>query len=1245
MVDNAKAFERIRLGSDKFPEFKDAPNLIEIQLDGYKDFLQLDKVLSGEDPDPKFGLEKLFRKYFPIVSQDGSLVLDYKGYFIDPMDIYTMKSETECKRRGLSYSIPVKVKISLEKKDGEIQEKDIFFGDFPLMTERGTFIINGAERVVVSSIVRSPGIILGPLKTAGAKKIDKAFYGADLYPNLGSKLAIILERSTSFDSGLPSEGKSSKINSRTNNIISVISPRGEGTKSFNNFTIPVTFLMRIMGLEKRDDIVSTFYDGEIIDTDSYSGSFPRFLYKDVVVNDTVMYTAGQEVETLELSALHDCGINEVEVVDTKETNLDDSVDMAVLRTLKEEILYTYAAYIGESEKRTFSYKKVDYDEALKIYKEEGEEFKKLYISYVDEKWKTFVPQNIRAQVEDGSENVIGYIRSYFSDKNRFDFSYVGRYKLNKKYFGNDEGKYLDEENSSLTLTDVIESTRLLIKLTSGKILPDDQDSLGNRRIRTSRELLENTLNDSFNKVVKAAREKMGIATDDVKPQDLLGIKPIVASIREFFGASQLSQFMDQVNPIAELSQKRRISAIGPKGGIKRENARQLFDVRNVNYTHYGKICPIETPEGGNIGLILTLANYGRINKHGFIETPYRKVVDGKVENKVEYLDAIGEEKTIIAQGNAEVKDDGNGEFEFVKDKVSVRDNKNLDYITIEKNKVDYMDVSPKQVVSTAASLIPFLEHDDANRALMGSNMQRQAVPLLFPETPRVGTGMEKRSAYDSCIMVKARRAGVVTYVSSTTIKVRPDERESEDELDYYELRKFEASNADTCSNQRPLTNVGDRVKEGDILADGPSTDHGELALGRNMLVGFVPWNGYNYEDAVLISERVVSEDIYTSIHISEYEIERRETKLGEEVFTSDLPSVNDKATSHLDADGIVAIGTKVKSGDILVGKVTPKSESENTPEQKLLNSIFGEKSKDTKNASLIVPHGVEGVVIDIQRVTKKEELPAGALEMVKVYIATKRKLKQGDKMAGRHGNKGVVSRVLPIEDMPYMEDGTPLDICLNPLGVPSRMNIGQLMETELGWAAVENDEWYETPVFQSPDMDEIESKMKKAGLPLDSKVTLYDGRTGVPFVNKVFCGYIYYLKLHHLVDDKMHARSTGPYSLVTQQPLGGKANFGGQRLGEMEVWAFEAYGAANNLQELITVKSDDMTGRTNIYQAIVKGEAAETNEDLPEGFKILCQELRGLALDLGAYDSNGNLIPLTVKKNEKTHLYEKKKGR
>ena len=719
---------------------------------------------------------------------------------------------------------------------------------------------------------------------------------------------------------------------------------------------------------------------------------------------------------------------------------------------------------------------------------------------------------------------------------------------------------------------------------------------------------------------------MNLETGSVKPQDLISIKPIVAAIKEFFGSSQLSQFMDQVNPLAELTHKRRLNALGP-GGLSRDRAG--FEVRDVHYTHYGRICPIETPEGPNIGLIVSLANYTRINRHGFLETPYRRVVDGKVTDQYRFLDANDEEKYYIAQASAAFDEDG----QFLDKEVPVRHSG--DYSTRAPEEIRYMDISPKQVISVAASLIPFLEHDDANRALMGSNMQRQAVPLVFPETPRVGTGMEGKTAYDSGVLVKAHRSGVVSYVSSDKIIVIPTSSEIEGEMDVYEVQKYERTNQDTCFNQKPIVEVGQRVEVDQVLADGPATQHGELALGRNILVGFVPWHGYNYEDAVLISERVVKDDIFTSVHIKEFTTDIRETKLGPEKLTRDIPNTSEKMLEQLDADGIVRIGATVRPGSILVGKVTPKSESDTTPEFKLLNSIFGEKAKEVRDTSLKVPHGTEGTIIDIQRLKRSnnDELPPGVEETVKVLIATKRKLRQGDKMAGRHGNKGVVSKILPEEDMPFMEDGTPLDVCLNPLGVPSRMNIGQLMETQLGWAAVALDEWYSTPVFQSASMEQLEEKMREAGLPEDSKAILYDGQTGVPFVNPVFCGYIYYLKLHHLVDDKMHARSTGPYSLVTQQPLGGKAQFGGQRLGEMEVWALEAYGAANTLQELLTIKSDDMNGRVKIYESIVKGEPA-TTAGMPEAFNVLVQEIRGLALDMSVYDADGNLVPLTERDEE-----------
>jgi DNA-directed RNA polymerase subunit beta len=741
------------------------------------------------------------------------------------------------------------------------------------------------------------------------------------------------------------------------------------------------------------------------------------------------------------------------------------------------------------------------------------------------------------------------------------------------------------------------------------------------------ELLANSLKTAFSRMERIAKERMSLKeTDTVKPQDLISIKPIVAAVKEFFGSSQLSQFMDQVNPLAELTHKRRLNALGP-GGLSRDRAG--FEVRDVHYTHYGRMCPIETPEGPNIGLIVSLANYTRVNEYGFLETPYRRVENGRVTDKIEYLSAMDEEKHFIAQANAKITKDGR----FADELISVR--KAGDYITRPPEGITYMDVSPKQVVSVATSLIPFLEHDDANRALMGSNMQRQSVPLLFPEAPRVGTGMEAKAAYDSGVLLKARRAGTVEYVTNRRIVIKPDEAENPDERDVYPLTKFQRTNQDTCFNHKPLVSIGDHVQAGGVISDGPATDKGELALGRNILVGFLPWNGYNYEDAILISEKLVKDEVFTSIHIKEFSIDIRETKLGPEKLTRDIPNVGEKTLEHLDEEGIINIGAKVTSGSILVGKVTPKSETETTPEFKLLNSIFGEKAKEVKDSSLRIPHGTEGTVIDVQRLKRSEgdDLAPGVDEVVKVLVATKRKLREGDKMAGRHGNKGVIARILPEEDMPYMEDGTPLDMCLNPLGVPSRMNLGQLLETELGWASVVLDEWYDTPVFQSATPEMITQKLEESGLPSNSKTVLRDGRTGDTFENPVFVGVMYMLKLHHLVDDKMHARSTGPYSLVTQQPLGGKAQFGGQRLGEMEVWALEAYGAANTLQELLTIKSDDMNGRSKIYESIVKGEPA-TSAGVPESFNVLVQELRGLALDVTIYDSKGKQIPLTERDEE-----------
>ncbi len=1205
MAIKGKAIKRVDIGSE-LPEVCELPDLIGIQTDSYRKFLQLDKLEKGEAPDPSYGLEHVFQTTFPIISPNEDMRVDYNGYTVDMNGI--KYSESECKKKGRTYGVPVKAKVALETaKNGLIKEKEIFFGDFPLMTDRGTFIINGAERVIVSQIVRSPGIVFKEGKKTDVSSIS---YTGTLYPYSGTKLEFILTRKNEKEVA----GKKDSEKKKVNNIIQV---------NFGKKPFLVTFFLRVLGIDTREKIVSAFYSPKTINLDDHAqGENVFFLYKDIRNNEdmSVQYVAGSPVGSIELQDIKAMGYSQIEVVDTEAKDLD-SPSLAVLKTLNREAIYI-----------------IDKEDSSNIYRDElSEEYQNRYIAAIVEACKTSLPQNLKTFPD--PKRVISYFQDFFLKGRGFELSDIGRHKLNKKFYSMDEDKYIKE--TALTPDDVINTVRCLIEFCNGTggIKDDDIDALGNRRVRTVGELLENNISDAFSRMAKAAREKMNISDETIKPQEVISIKPIVGSIKEFFGSSQLSQFMDQVNPLAELTHKRRVSALGPKGGLSRSSARAIYEVRDVHYTHYGRICPIETPEGSNIGLILSLANYARINKFGFIETPYRKVVNGVVTNEVEYLDANDEERYYIAQGNAHIDESGH----FLENEVSVRHYG--DYSVVSPDKIQWMDVSPKQVVSVATSLIPFLEHDDANRALMGSNMQRQAVPLVFPEAPRVGTGMEQRTAYDSGVLIKARRSGTVVYVSSTEIRVAPDQAEIAGEIDKYEVHKFERTNQDSCLNQKPIVDVGEHVEAGDVLADGPATDKGELALGRNILVGFVPWNGYNYEDAVLISERVVREDIYTSIHIKEFSIDIRETKLGPEKLTRDIPNTSEKLLEHLDAEGIVCIGTYVHPGSILVGKVTPKSEADTTPEVKLLNSIFGEKAKEVRDSSLKVPHGTEGTVIDIQRLRKADgdELQPGVEQTIKVLIATKRKLKQGDKMAGRHGNKGVVSRVLPEEDMPYMEDGTPLDVCLNPLGVPSRMNIGQLMETQLGWAAVGNDKWYKTPVFQSASMEQIEAEMEAAGLPKNSKTKLYDGRTGVPFVNDVFCGYIYYLKLHHLVDDKMHARSTGPYSLVTQQPLGGKAMFGGQRLGEMEVWAFEAYGAANNLQELLTIKSDDMQGRVQIYESIVRGNPTQT-VSMPEAFNVLVQEIRGLALDISVYDENGKQVPLTERDDEIIQKKEKEKG-
>jgi len=1295
VAEKSKPITRTYIGED-YEEVCELPDLIGIQKDSYENFLQTKKLLSGESSDGTSGLEEVFRSVFPIEGANGEMSLLYNSYSLDFDGI--KYNETECKKKGRTYSVPLKATISLAlSANDELREKEIFLGDIPLMTDRGTFIVNGAERVVVSQIHRSPGVIFSYEKSTGSSEKDKSVYSSRIIPYRGSWLEFEIDEKKK-----------------------VIAAKIDRKKR-----ILGTLFLRAIGINTREKIISAFYATKTVPLstelkDVYSA-------KDIFVEQTVNgkkervkeFQAGNKLLLADIERLMGLGVTEVELVDLEAPGSLHS-NMILNCFEMEASKYTRPDVSDEPTKE---------DVLTSIY-------------------AVLMPGEI-ITVDRGERD----LNDMFFSSRRYDLGAVGRYKLQKKFHAGEEDAQYDENLTTLTPQDIVDTMKFLIKVYIHEESIDDIDHLGNRRVRSVGELLQQQLKAAFSRMERTAKERMNTTQEDQKlalrPQDLISNKPVVAAIKDFFGSSQFSQFMDQINPLAELTHKRRLTALG-NGGLNRDRAG--FEVRDVHYTHYGRMCPIETPEGPNIGLIVSLANYTRINKHGFLETPYRKVVDGKATKDVRYLDANDEEKYFIAQANAKLNKDGT----FADNDIPVR-NKG-DYTTRRAGdpEIKYMDVSPKQVVSVAASLIPFLEHDDANRALMGSNMQRQGVPLLFPEAPRVGTGMEHKTAYDSGVLIKSRNAGTVVYVSSTRIVIAPETHEvieleegmkasvafgdklakgavvakagsksaktknggyvvhvssslvdivpesevvvmaipekeksydrfvhvsagdivnakdvvvedvrekadrhksadkkelraaatgyvisiSANELvlartDRYDVQKYQRTNQDTCFTQIPIVVYGQKVQAGDVIADGPATDRGDLALGRNILVGFVPWNGYNYEDAVLISERVVKEDIYTSIHIHEFTTDVRETKLGPERLTKDIPNVGENMTRHLDEEGIVNIGTMVHPGHILVGKVTPKSESDTTPEFKLLNSIFGEKAKEVRDTSLKVPHGTEGIVIDVQRLKKSDsdELPPGVEETIKVLIATKRKLRQGDKMAGRHGNKGVVSRILPEEDMPFMEDGTSLDVCLNPLGVPSRMNIGQLMETQLGWAAVKLDKWYSTPVFQSATMEQIEAKCREAGLPENSKVTLYDGRTGVPFVNKVFCGYIYYLKLHHLVDDKMHARSTGPYSLVTQQPLGGKAQFGGQRLGEMEVWALEAYGAANTLQELLTIKSDDMNGRVKIYESIVKGEPS-ISAGMPEAFNVLVQEIRGLALDMSVYDSRGKQVALTERDEE-----------
>ena len=1054
---------RKRVSFAKIQEILEMPNLIEIQQKSYHWFLEE-------------GLREVFRDISPIQDFTGNLVLEFIDYALGEPK-YEVE---ECKERDANYAAPLRVKVRLiNKETGEVKEQEVFMGDFPLMTEKGTFIINGAERVIVSQLVRSPGVYFGKtIDTSG-----KTIYSASIIPNRGAWLEF------EFD---------------INNALYV---RIDRTRK-----LPVTILLKGIGLGNNLQLLEKFNNSEVIQ-------------------------------------------NTIERDNTQN---------------EEEAL-------------------------IEIYK----------------------------RLRPGEPPTVDSARSLFNtlffDSKRYDLASVGRYKINKKLglnlspkavpaHINEDGEEVPaiEAVKTITIEDVEAVVRYLLGLLDGKGEVDDIDHLGNRRLKSVGELLQNQIRIGLSRMERVVRERMTIQDMDViTPQALINIRPVVAAIKEFFGSSQLSQFMDQTNPLTELTHKRRLSALGP-GGLSRERAG--FEVRDVHHSHYGRMCPIETPEGPNIGLIGSLTTYARVNEYGFIETAYRRVVNGTVTDEIVYQTADEEDKYIIAQANEPFDPDTR---KFLHSKVSVRYKEAI--LVVPAEQVDFMDVSPKQLVSIATALIPFLENDDANRALMGSNMQRQAVPLLKTEAPFVGTGMEYKAAVDSSVVEVAKESGYIQKVSADQIIVKRDDGKT----DLYKLYKFKRSNQGTCINQRPIVQTDQRVVKGQVIADGPSTEQGELALGRNVLVAFMTWEGYNYEDAILISEKLVTDDVFTSIHIEEYECEARDTKLGAEEITRDIPNISEGSLDDLDQSGIIRVGAEVRPGDILVGKVTPKGETELTAEERLLRAIFGEKAREVRDTSLKVPHGESGKVVDVKVFSREngDELSPGVNQLVRVYVAQKRKVSEGDKMAGRHGNKGVIAKILPVEDMPFLPDGSPVEIVLNPLGVPSRMNIGQVLETHLGWAAKALGVHVATPVFNGATEDDITEFLQKAGLSEDGKITLYDGRTGEAFDHRITVGYIYMLKLAHLVDDKIHARSTGPYSLVTQQPLGGKAQFGGQRFGEMEVWALEAYGASYTLQEILTVKSDDVVGRVKTYEAIVKGENIP-EPGVPESFKVLIKELQSLGLNV-----------------------------
>ena len=1152
----------------KINEVMQMPNLIEVQKKSYQWFLDE-------------GLEEVFRDIGSITDYTGNLVLDFIDYTMDEDPKYTI---AQCKARDVNYAKPLKVRARLQNKEtGEVKENIIFMGDFPLMTDAGTFVINGAERCIVSQLVRSPGVYY---------HMDHDKTGKELYTN----------------TVIPNRGAWLEYETDANDLFYV--------RIDKNRKIFITTFLRALGLG---------LDHEIID---YFGEDERLVA--TIEKDT---TKNQEEALLEVYKRLRPG--EPPTLETAQAHLDGLFFDPHRYDLSRVGRYKYNKKLGMADRLNGQIlAEPVISPQGEFLADAGEKIDKIKAMEIEDAGVMFAFVDVDGNKVKVVSNGMVDIKKYVD----FDCTPLGiREKVSYAVLAEILEKCGDDEEAlkeeirikqddlvpkHITTDDIFATVSYLCNLACGVGTTDDIDHLGNRRIRAVGELLQNQFRIGFTRMERVIRERMTLQAQDdedaITPQALINIRPVVAAIREFFGSSPLSQFMDQNNPLAELTHKRRLSALGP-GGLSRDRAG--FEVRDVHYTHYGRMCPIETPEGPNIGLISYLACYSRLNEYGFIEAPYRKVdkETGVVTDEVVYMTADVEDEFVVAQANEPLDEEGH----FTNRRVTCRHRD--EFLTLPPERVDYMDVSPKMVVSVATAMIPFLENDDANRALMGANMQRQAVPLLKTEAPVVGTGMEYKAAYDSGVVVIAKRGGTVCAVDARTIDIKT----ASGEIDHYELVKFCGSNQGTCINQRPIVSLHQQVEDGQVIADGPATCNGEFSLGKNALIGFMTWEGYNYEDAVLINEKIVRDDVYTSIHIEEHEVESRDTKLGPEEITRDIPNVGEDALKDLDEDGIIRIGAEVHSGDILVGKVTPKGETELTAEERLLRAIFGEKAREVRDTSMRVPHGEYGIVVDVKVFTRanSDEMSPGVNKVVRVYIAQKRKIQAGDKMAGRHGNKGVVSRVLPQEDMPFLPDGRPLDIVLNPLGVPSRMNIGQVLEVHLGYAAMALGWKMMTPVFDGAHEDDIRECLKLAGLREDGKTTLTDGRTGEKFDNPVTVGYMYYLKLHHLVDDKIHARSTGPYSLVTQQPLGGKAQFGGQRFGEMEVWALEAYGAAYTLQEIMTVKSDDVVGRVKAYEAIVKGENIP-KAGTPESFKVLFKELQALGLDTRVYDANGEEVEL-----------------